>query len=319
MNRLELIGPPWRTVIVLTAVLLFLACASLFAPEASAASRACAEAVQGKIAWDYKGSKRWKRTSIRRLCKGAMHSTQPARCFKRVMHSGKVNWGGGTRWQPRNALKLCRGTTNASSRIRCFQDSISKGLSWQRAIRKCRSVAAGKSAGGKSAGGDTRTVPRIDPKVISALAGDDRDSRCEGGGDRDGDGHVALECGGDDCDDDDASRYPGNTEVCDASGHDEDCDPATLAGGGSGGRRPAGVPADGDEDGDGFISAQCCNEQSDGRLRCGPDPDDRSGAKTIWTQWCRDSRTIVVGGDPEPCPGRCVPQPNGTGICLPAR
>ncbi|MBK7777969.1 MAG: hypothetical protein IPI43_28295 [Sandaracinaceae bacterium] len=34
-------------------------------------------------------------------------------------------------------------------------------------------------------------------------------------GDMDGDGHDAVACGGDDCDDTDADRFPGNPETCD--------------------------------------------------------------------------------------------------------
>src|SRR5206468_983594 len=86
--------------------------------------------------------------------------------------------------------------------------------------------------------------------------------------DMDGDGHTATSCGGDDCDDTDPHRFPGNTEVClttmvsvdggapvltrtdPASGldptHDEDCDPTTYANGATG---------DGDHDGDMAIDA----------------------------------------------------------------
>lgn len=77
--------------------------------------------------------------------------------------------------------------------------------------------------------------------------------------DADGDGHESDQCGGDDCDDSDASRYPGNVEVCDD--HDEDCVPATLAG------------TDGDGDSDGYVSSACCGPVGDG-VECGPDCDD---------------------------------------------
>ncbi len=71
--------------------------------------------------------------------------------------------------------------------------------------------------------------------------------------DADGDGHQSATCGGDDCDDADPDRYPGRTERCDFV--DDDCDPMTLG--------------DRDVDGDGFISAFCCNGDI-----CGGDCDD---------------------------------------------
>ncbi len=49
---------------------------------------------------------------------------------------------------------------------------------------------------------------------------------CETNPDADGDGVWSTLCGGADCDDYDADRYPGNTEICNA-GKDEDCDPKT--------------------------------------------------------------------------------------------
>ena len=46
--------------------------------------------------------------------------------------------------------------------------------------------------------------------------------------DNDSDGFAAIHCGGNDCDDNDANRSPGNLEVCDAQGIDEDCNPRTV-------------------------------------------------------------------------------------------
>jgi len=68
--------------------------------------------------------------------------------------------------------------------------------------------------------------------------------------DADGDGHAPLLAGGDDCDDHDANRFPGNVEICDDHGHDEDCDPTTV------GRE--------DLDHDGYNSTKCYNIQIDG-------------------------------------------------------
>ncbi|MFK7984673.1 MAG: putative metal-binding motif-containing protein [Sandaracinaceae bacterium] len=85
---------------------------------------------------------------------------------------------------------------------------------------------------------------------------DETNARCVNTApDADGDGHADLACGGDDCDDADPSRFPGNTEVCDADDIDEDCDPETY------GFR--------DNDGDGFPDVACCNGEN-----CGTDCDD---------------------------------------------
>jgi hypothetical protein len=83
--------------------------------------------------------------------------------------------------------------------------------------------------------------------------------------DSDGDGHADRACLnaegaplGDDCDDDDPNRFPGNLEICDDVGHDEDCNPATV------GKR--------DQDGDTFTDWRCCNGEV-----CGTDCDDLRG------------------------------------------
>jgi len=76
--------------------------------------------------------------------------------------------------------------------------------------------------------------------------------------DEDGDGSRAAACGGDDCDDADAARYPGGSELCDYAGHDEDCNDATY-----------GTK---DDDADGYVDARCCNGTT-----CGNDCDDTRG------------------------------------------
>jgi hypothetical protein len=81
--------------------------------------------------------------------------------------------------------------------------------------------------------------------------------------DADGDGVRAIACGGTDCDDADAARFAGNTEICDDADRDEDCDPLTF------GAR--------DADGDGYPSSSCCNVDGDERL-CGTDCDDSNAA-----------------------------------------
>ena len=89
--------------------------------------------------------------------------------------------------------------------------------------------------------------------------------------DADGDGARAEECGGNDCDDADPDRFPGNLEVCDVEGVDEDCDESTF-----------GVR---DLDDDDEPDAACCNGTS-----CGTD--------------CDDTRDSVHPGAAEVCNGR---------------
>lgn len=121
-----------------------------------------------------------------------------------------------------------------------------------------------------------------------AEACEESDDSCFACPDMDGDGHTDQACGGDDCDDSDASRFPGNTEVCDMNNHDEDCDIGTV-----------GRSADADLDVDGFLSATCCNEEPGGQLRCGPDCDDtRADVRPGNTELCEPD------GADEDCDGQ---------------
>ena len=116
-------------------------------------------------------------------------------------------------------------------------------------------VCAPATEGANSFGCVGTTLPCLDAQRCDET--NDRCAAiCEVATDADGDGADATDCGGDDCDDADASRYPGATEVCDLEGVDEDCDPSTV-----GGR---------DLDGDGYEDAACCNGDN-----CGDDCADR--------------------------------------------
>jgi len=126
-------------------------------------------------------------------------------------------------------------------------------------IRRCRPTAEGA---------DSRGCVDDGSPCPDGVACDEENDRCGtmtscfeivedciAPGDCDGDGSQALECGGNDCDDTDALRFPGGAEVCDADHRDEDCDPTTFGGL--------------DDDRDGVESAECCNGGS-----CGGDCDD---------------------------------------------
>ena len=102
----------------------------------------CEQAAQGKIAWDYSGSKQWRQENLERLCRGASDD-QPARCFDRIMHGG-INWGRGTQWDSRNAIDLCEATTNADVTIGCFQRSLRAGNPWATAIAACDERRSGR-------------------------------------------------------------------------------------------------------------------------------------------------------------------------------
>ncbi|MFK7988249.1 MAG: putative metal-binding motif-containing protein [Sandaracinaceae bacterium] len=114
-----------------------------------------------------------------------------------------------------------------------------------------------------SADADTRGCVPATPPCGAGTCDEAADACGDCTTDADGDGHISVACGGDDCDDANANRYPGNAESCDAENVDEDCDLSTIAG-----------VVDGDTDVDGFVSATCCNVLGDGELRCGPDCDD---------------------------------------------
>jgi len=112
--------------------------------------------------------------------------------------------------------------------------------------------------------------------------------------DEDGDGHASYIDGGDDCDDYNANRYPGNVEVCDVLNVDEDCDYST------GGFR--------DADGDGFADARCYNVDNAGNIWAqGEDCDDfRRNVHPMATDACNGIDDNCDGGIDDYAPNQYV-------------
>lgn len=135
----------------------------------------------------------------------------------------------------------------------------------KREVGRKRAKAEADAARAKTENEKTRGAAalkaRRDAERAAVAARRDLEQFCTAGGDGDGDGHVSSACtGGDDCDDADATRYPGATEICDLYGHDEDCNATTY-----------GTK---DDDGDGHMSSACFNTDGRGSVTAGLDCDD---------------------------------------------
>ena len=203
-----------------------------------------------------------------------------------------------------------------------------------------------------AAGQQIRPMPPMRPiapaPVIRDVAQPPPD--CAHHPDADGDGVNDIACGGTDCADHDAARYPGRPETCEidlSSGrpnatyaaHDEDCDPMTVA------QPTRSFNADGDHDQDGFISAACTNPypspNAPGRnssvlvdlgrhIVQGTDCDDSNPSIVPGAQICGGAGVLVCASAAQHADTangyvtrrcgtaeRCISQPNGLGVCSP--
>lgn len=84
--------------------------------------RACADAVQGKVAWSQRGDRSW---------------------------------------QPANLARLCEGSNNPAATVRCFEAQIREHNDWNRGINACKGQAAAAAAPA-AAGANGRNVSGVD-------------------------------------------------------------------------------------------------------------------------------------------------------------
>ncbi len=97
---------PWRIFRILGCLGGLLASPAVMAQE-SAAERACADALQGKVAWNQQGD---------------------------------------AVWAPGNLRRLCQGTTDPAATINCFRAQIRAHNDWSRGINACQGSAAAAPA-----------------------------------------------------------------------------------------------------------------------------------------------------------------------------
>jgi len=116
------------------------------------------------------------------------------------------------------SVRACRAFTGTL----CAADADCDDGQFCTGTEQCMPGATGSNARGCIAAHAPRCTGgmRCDEPLNSCI------STCLGA-DQDGDGHRSAACGGDDCDDHDRDRFPGNLERCDSS-HDEDCDSMTY-------------------------------------------------------------------------------------------
>ncbi len=108
-----------------------------FAKSGSSPEKECFNQIQGKVARDHKGNKKWDRKELLNFCRGTFKPSEPKKCFSMVM-AGKVRRKEGGQWEPVNARRLCQGTSDARHTIDCFLWAVKKGKPFKTAISGCQ-------------------------------------------------------------------------------------------------------------------------------------------------------------------------------------
>ena len=106
-------------------------------PEPAAIERECVKRVQGRIAWNDTGDRRWDPANVKRLCGGARVASAPPFCFALALHGG-IERGNGSSWTWMDAIDLCAGSSSPFRSIQCFETSITQGVAPAAAIDRCK-------------------------------------------------------------------------------------------------------------------------------------------------------------------------------------
>lgn len=140
------------------------------------------------------------------------------------------------------ALLLAAALTGPAAAATCRADRDCDDGLYCNGIELCRPATRGADVRG--------CVAAARPACAIGQVCNEGTDRCEAScpheRDADRDGRISMACGGDDCDDHNPNRFPGNPEICDEAGRDEDCDETTI------GNR--------DSDGDGYVDSRCWND-----------------------------------------------------------
>jgi len=125
---------------VLTAVLLaaaiYFAVPLLLPPELTADEQACADQIQGQIAWNDDGNTRWDQRWLKSLCQGVTKPTQPGLCFSTIRKI-PLQRGAAIQADWKDAVALCTGADNAQERIFCYRKKTEDGAYFRDAIETC--------------------------------------------------------------------------------------------------------------------------------------------------------------------------------------
>jgi hypothetical protein len=142
-SRVDRMRLDWRLVaagtvaaIIGVAGVVALAIYLLTPPAFTTEERACADYIQGRIAWNDDGNTQWTETSLKDLCQGTERPVQPGLCFNNIRNI-PLERGAEVQRDWKNAVALCTGTNDAQERISCYRNKVALNQHFRDAIETC--------------------------------------------------------------------------------------------------------------------------------------------------------------------------------------